>query len=396
MKKVLISTIQPVAGGVPVMLRFVLECLQQRQFDITIAYYEPYSVSPDLSVPLFKIPFVRPDTRDAEYLGYSCVGIGCWLPELEFTHYWATSHWRQLVDANDVHIVVSGSSLAALPFVQTQTPFLAWVASDWLGDRQHRVRQFPWFRRLIDRFFVSPVVKKLERRIIASNNLVALSEHTRKALNGLVSYHAVEDILSMPIDTEHFQPSVSSKDNIERYQIGFVGRFEDPRKHICLLFECVNQLRESIPNIELVLVGDQLSTSSQQLIDSLGIAQYITVVPHVDNTDLPEVLQQLQLFVLPSYQEGLCIAAIEAMSCAVPVVSTRCGGPESYIIDGENGLLCEHNSASLTKAILQLFSDDETRIRYACASREVIIQRFSKKAQTDKFLQLFDQLSVTD
>ena len=45
------------------------------------------------------------------------------------------------------------------------------------------------------------------------------------------------------------------------------------------------------------------------------------------------------MFVIPSHQEGLCIAALEAMACGCPVVSTRCGGPEEFVVEGRTGYL---------------------------------------------------------
>jgi hypothetical protein len=54
-ERVLISTIAPVSGGVPQMTRFVAEALEARGYDPVLAYYEPHSVSPELSVPSFRL-----------------------------------------------------------------------------------------------------------------------------------------------------------------------------------------------------------------------------------------------------------------------------------------------------------------------------------------------------
>lgn len=370
------------------MLKFIINCLQQRSYRVTLAYYQPFSVSPSKSVPLYKALFARPSNIDGKFQGIDCVGLGCWLPELEFTHYWATSRWRQLINANDLHLVVSGSCLAALPYVQTSTPFMAWVASDWLGDRQHRVKKFPLFRRLLDRFIVAPVVSKLERKIINSDRLIALSDHTRAALNQVAGRTAVDQVLSMPINTERFCPAPKQSG---KPRIGFVGRFEDPRKHLSLLLRSTAAIKAHFQNVELVLIGDTLSQISQRLISSLGIDQNITVISCVENAALPNHLQQLDLFVLPSYQEGLCIAALEAMSCGVPVVSTRCGGPESYIVDGENGALVDHDPASMASAVVGLLADKKQRLDYASAARQVIIETFSESALSNRFWTLLER-----
>ncbi|MBT8114541.1 MAG: glycosyltransferase family 4 protein, partial [Arenicella sp.] len=107
--------------------------------------------------------------------------------------------------------------------------------------------------------------------------------------------------------------------------------------------------------------------------------------PYVARWELPGKLSEIDIFIVPSFQEGLCIAALEAMSCGVPVVSTRCGGPENYIVDGENGLLCDHNPTSVSKAVVQLLLDSEKRKQLGECARQTVVERFSVAAQTERF-----------
>jgi glycosyltransferase involved in cell wall biosynthesis len=51
--------------------------------------------------------------------------------------------------------------------------------------------------------------------------------------------------------------------------------------------------------------------------------------------------QEAKCFVLPSYEEGFGMVILEAMACGIPVVSTRCGGPNDIVLDGENGYLVD-------------------------------------------------------
>lgn len=387
-KTVLISTIQPAGGGVPAMVRAVVDYLRQRDYQITLAYYEPYSVSPECSVPLPRLLTRRPSTKRSEYYGCRCVGVGCYLPELEFTHYAASQPWKTLIQQHDFCLAVSGSSLAALPFVQTDTPFMAWIASDWQGDREHRVKTFPWYRRLLDQTLIAFVTKRLEKKIVKSKKLLALSEHTRAMLNQRVGGLPVEHVLPMSIDTESLQPKLATS---SRQSIGFVGRFEDPRKNIGLLISSFAKLVNKLPQLDLVLIGDQLSESNVKLAEQLGVLDRIVVHSYLDGDKLLDSIRSLDLFVLPSFQEGLCIAALEAMSCGVPVVSTRCGGPETYIKNAENGLLVDSDPSAMSNAIFKLLSDDSLRLSYAKKARESVIQNFSKQALATEFWRYFDK-----
>ena len=376
------------------MLRFVLECLSQRSCEVTIAYYEPYSVSSECSVPLYKLPLLKSPSNKigTNFMGHECVGLGCWLPELEFTNYWATERWCELIESNDLHICVSGSSLAALPFLQTKTPFLAWVATDWEGDRTHRVEQFGWFRRLIDKTLVKAFTKGLEKKIIETESTIALSEHTRSELNKIAGYEAVSDVMQMPIDTQVFKP-LAQKTEKDSIKIGFVGRFEDPRKHISLLLNSVGACVAKGVSVKLVLVGDSLSSENMALIAKLGVAEMVEVISYVAREELPNIFSDWDAFVIPSHQEGLCIAALEAMACAVPVISTKCGGPETYIQHGINGWLIDHNKEELSAAITDLLQKRVERELCGQNARETVKLSFSKEAKQEQFLASFDRMA---
>ena len=88
-----------------------------------------------------------------------------------------------------------------------------------------------------------------------------------------------------------------------------------------------------------------------------------------ERTDLPKFYQSIDLFVLPSTQEGLAIVGLEAMACGKPVISTRCGGPEEYIKDYGNGVLVDSNASDMAAAIQDVYSDEA---RYTSMSKMAI------------------------
>src|SRR5262245_31952369 len=131
-RRVLISTISPESGGIPVNLRFIASALRGRGYEPVLAHYEPYSLSPELSVPSFRLLQRRTRSELRHALdGYETHAIGAWLPELEFTHYLATAAWKRLMDSCCAHLAVAGNALASLPYFQTGRPFLGWISSGW-------------------------------------------------------------------------------------------------------------------------------------------------------------------------------------------------------------------------------------------------------------------------
>jgi glycosyltransferase involved in cell wall biosynthesis len=80
---------------------------------------------------------------------------------------------------------------------------------------------------------------------------------------------------------------------------------------------------------------------------------------------------------VPSHQEGLCIAALEAMACGIPVVSTRCGGPEEFVIDDETGHLVGFDAGLMADAIIAIVDDRARRERLGNGARERVLQHYA-------------------
>ncbi len=85
--RVLVSTIAPISGGVPRMTEYVVSRLQNGGMDPVLAYYQPYSISPWLSVPAHRLLQRRVGRQVTSWKGLEAHALGAWMPELEFTHY---------------------------------------------------------------------------------------------------------------------------------------------------------------------------------------------------------------------------------------------------------------------------------------------------------------------
>jgi glycosyltransferase involved in cell wall biosynthesis len=106
---------------------------------------------------------------------------------------------------------------------------------------------------------------------------------------------------------------------------------------------------------------------------------------HVSEEELIALYQSSTALVLTSEQEGLGIAAMEAMACGLPVISTRCGGPESFIVDNETGFFVNDNPREIAARMLELVTDGMMRKRMGEASRERIVTGFSEHVWNDEF-----------
>jgi len=388
--RALIATIPPARGGVPAMLRAMLALLAERGIESEVAWYEPYGMTQRLSVPSYRLGTRRPSSERREVAGASAgFALGAWLPELEFTHYWPTPLWRERIAAADLHVVVSGSCLAGLAFQRTASPFLAWVATDWHGDRRDRVREFPAARRLLDRVVVAPICRRLERTVLRSGRVLALSGPTRAELDRVAGAAVVRAVLPPPIDLEGFRPDENA---VVAGRVAFVGRFDDPRKNLPLFLAALEEARRSGSPLSGFVLGGEAPPELAAEIERRGLGQAVQFHPYLSLGALSEKLRSCDLVAVTAHQEGLGIAALEAMASGCPIVSTRCGGPEEYVRDGDNGYLTTFEAHEIASRWTEIVRDRSLRSRLSASARRTIEIGYSLSRARDVLMRELDAL----
>lgn len=351
------------------MTRALVELLRERGVDCEAAWYEPYRETPRLSVPSFRLGTRRVGAERREHPdAFSGLAVGAWLPELEFTDYWPTRPWREAIGRADLFFVVSGNALPGLVFERTGLDHLAWLASDWEGDRRDRVASYSWARRTLDRLVVRPGARRLERRLLRRGRIVALSEATREALDRAVGAPVVRRVVPAPIEIDGFRADGA---RVVPGRIGFLGRFDDPRKNLPLFLEVFARARAVRGDLEADVIGGEAGPREAELVASHGLAGAVRFA-ELSREAYVERLATLEAVVVTSHQEGLGIAALEAMAAGCPVISTRCGGPEEFVRDGENGFLCGFDAERLARRLLEVTADRPLRDRLGAAARRTV------------------------
>ena len=111
--------------------------------------------------------------------------------------------------------------------------------------------------------------------------------------------------------------------------------------------------------------------------------------------DVPELLQELDIFVLPSLSEGLPLSVLEAMAAGKPVVATDVGGIREAVIDEHTGFLVPaEDPQALSEKILCLLRDRELASRFGEAGRKRVEQVFSLKTMIKGYEELYDETSL--
>jgi len=153
----------------------------------------------------------------------------------------------------------------------------------------------------------------------------------------------------------------------EQPVIGFVGRIVR-EKGIVELVRAMRLVLDEQPNAILLVVGDTLESERdhetsrilRHEIQAHGMTKSIKFAGF--RQDVPGLLQAMDIFVLPSYREGMPRSILEAMAAGVPVVATNIRGCREEIVDGETGYLVPvGDERALAEAILRVLSSPERR-----------------------------------
>jgi glycosyltransferase involved in cell wall biosynthesis len=377
-------------GGLPALAFFLHRTL------LASGRYEPSLISLATSAnDEDSVRLVRPatwrrgvQTTSRDIGGIPYVHVGAVGTEIEILRYQPRGALTRLLNSFDIVQLVGGSPALAHVARDVRRPVALYVATLVRAERQALLRErgltTQWRRlmtALVDRMDVSGL--KYADVVFVIN--AWMHRHVANAL-GPDRVH-----LSPPgIDTAIFTPGP-----IESHTtVLTVGRLDDPRKNIVMLVEAFAKLRSRLPNVRLVLAGER-APDHRVLARSraLEIADALEVRLKLSAQELAALYQSAAVFALSSDEEGLGIAALEAMSCAVPVVATRCGGPELTVVDGETGFLVPVGDVDAFSARLEvLLSDPDLRRRMGSASRARVEERFSVERTGDVFIRAYDEL----
>jgi len=106
------------------------------------------------------------------------------------------------------------------------------------------------------------------------------------------------------------------------------------------------------------------------------------------------VLVGADLFLLPSESESFGLAALEAMSCEVPVITTDAGGLPEVVVNGETGFLCPVGDVEgMAAAALRLLSDEDLRRRFGEAGRRRAVEEFSQDAIVRRYRAIYQRVT---
>lgn len=245
-----------------------------------------------------------------------------------------------------------------------------------------------------------PLNRLLYRRL--TDHLVVISEFI---LNSYIHDGFMEaqniSLIHSSIDLNRFNPQAITK-GIFRKELGIspdevlVGMVANivPYKGPEIFLEAAYNILEKRGGVRFFLIGegdDALEKKLKEEVKQKGLAKKIIFTGIRE--DIPAVLADLDIFCLPSYEEGLGTAILEAMAMEKPVVATRVGGIPDSVIEGETGFLIDPgDSDNLSQNILSLMDSPQKAKQMGKKGRLRIEQEFTLQTMTEKTEDLYKRL----
>ncbi|MGE7683276.1 glycosyltransferase family 4 protein [Peribacillus simplex] len=172
----------------------------------------------------------------------------------------------------------------------------------------------------------------------------------------------------------------------------FLGRLGQ-RKGTYDLLSSINELKKDGVVGSFYFAGDGEIEQVKHLINENELEDIVTVLGWVNSEQISDLLKEVDFLVLPSYNEGLPMAILEAMNYGLPIISTYVGGIPEVINNNDNGyLILPGDTDGLTKALASLLTNEQLRVEMGMKNREIILNRFDIQALMKDLSSIYQSL----
>ena len=216
--------------------------------------------------------------------------------------------------------------------------------------------------------------------------LIALSPQWQAWLKPLVSRPSVLSI---------YNPVQILNDDISkepRKTLLFLGRL-GKRKGIYDVIEALVKVKQRHSDVLLIAAGDGEREEVERFAKLMGVRENIEIPGWIDQKQARKLRRKSWIYVMPSYNEGLPMSILEAMSSGLPVISTPVGGIPDAVSDGVEGLLIEPgNVEQLAESIVRLLEDNALRRQMGLAAEEKIRNTFSTESTVPQIEAIYQEI----
>lgn len=234
----------------------------------------------------------------------------------------------------------------------------------------------------------SPLNWARRRTLCAASFVTATSKHTGEEavrIQGIKSRTVT--VLYPPLDP-CVNSGISTPPASRPYILTVSRMGEDyAGKRVDLAIKAFAGLAREFPEWQYVIVGSGMALPIyKKLVDSLGMKDRIAFAGRVSDEELMSYYRHCKFFLLPSKQEGLGIVFLEAMYHGRPAIGAPVGGTPEVVQNNVTGILADPDkNGELKDAMRRMMSDEDLRLKFGEAGRELVQAEFSYDAFEQRF-----------
>lgn len=283
-------------------------------------------------------------------------------------------------DLVHIHSSFDASFIRKLPFIMMSAAFHLPVVNHIHGAD-------------FDSFYLNADQKqksRVEKAYSKCDVLIALSDEWKERLSMIVPAEKVEIIENYSLYDEEAVRARLCKSN--RFQVLFLG-FIDRRKGCYDIPAVLQRVAENVSDVHFVLGGSGDEDAILNLIPE-RLRGNISFPGWVRGDEKLRLIDESDVFFLPSYNEGMPMAILDCMGRGMPIVSTDVGGIPKIVQEGENGfLLTPGDTVGMADAIVRLLSDDELRKSCAERSAAIVKEGYSLEIHLNKLREVYRRIA---
>lgn len=231
--------------------------------------------------------------------------------------------------------------------------------------------------------------------IEVSDGITAISNYLEKETRKTFNIEKPIEVIPNFVDTDRFKPGENecSRDmfaNPDQKIIMHMSNYR-PVKNAPHVVEIYNRIQKKIPS-KLILIGDGPDTGNvMNLVRDLGLSERVIFLGNQDRVH--NILPLADLFLLPSGNESFGLAALEALSCGVPVVASIVGGVPELVQNDINGYLSPIGDIEgMAESSIKVLTDDKLHERLSANARQNVLDKYKIDEVIGKYLKYYEKV----
>ncbi|MDD3888181.1 MAG: glycosyltransferase [Patescibacteria group bacterium] len=206
-------------------------------------------------------------------------------------------------------------------------------------------------------------MQSAKKIIVNCQGLMDLAKKTNNKLN--------YELISNGVDTKFFT-NIPEKEKYKKFTVTAGATILGKKKGLSYLIKAFAEFASDKQDVELLLIGDgDLKESLETMTKDLKLNEKVKFVGRKNKDWLKINLPKCHVFCLPSLNEGMSNATLEAMACGLPIIVTDVGGKSELL--KENGFLVpKRNSKEITRRLETLYADESLRKEMAEESSKIV------------------------